>query len=62
MFLSFLSENARIYKIHVFDEAFSLLIIRMPIVTKLVRMVTYREELPPINLHDTSIWWSCDVT
>ena len=31
-------------------------------VTKLVRVVTYREELPPINSHDPTMRWSGEVT
>ena len=34
----------------------------MPMVTKLVMVMKYREELSPINLHDLSIKWSCEVT
>ena len=34
----------------------------MPMVTKLVKVMKYREELSPINLHDFSIRWSCEVT
>ena len=43
------------YKIHVFNEGFFLLTIRMPIATKLFRVVTSCEELSPINMHDTSV-------
>ena len=32
----------------------------MPIVTKLIRVVRYREELPPINLDDPSMKWTCE--
>ena len=32
-----------------------LLNIRIAMVTKIVRVVTYHEDFPPINLHDTSI-------
>ena len=49
------SVAVRIYKIHVFDEAFFLLTIRMPMTTKLFRVVTCGEELSPINMHDNSI-------
>ena len=31
----------------------------MPMATKLFRVVTCCEELWPINMHDTSIEWSC---
>ena len=34
----------------------------MPMVTKLVMVMKYREELSPINLHDLSIKWSYEVT
>ena len=34
----------------------------MLMVIKLVRVVTYREELPPINFHDSSVRWSVEVT
>ena len=44
------SREVLIYKIHIFDETFSLLTIRMSLVNKLVTVVTYREELPSINL------------
>ena len=47
---------------NIFPEAFSLLTIRMPLVTKLEKVVTYRKELPPINLHGTSLEWSFKVT
>ena len=30
----------------------------MLVVTKLFRVVLYQEELPTINLHDTSVGWS----
>ena len=33
----------------------------MLMVTKLVRVVTYCKELPPINSHDPSVRWSCEV-
>ena len=46
-----------IYKIHVFDEAFFLLTIRMPMVTKLFRVVTCWEELLLMNMHDISKEW-----
>ena len=48
-------------KIHVFDESFFLLNIRMPIVSKLFRVVTHCEDLPPINMHDISTDRSCGV-
>ena len=56
------SVAVRIYKIHVFDEVFFLLTIRMPIATKFFRVVTCCEELSLINMHDTSIEWSHGVT
>ena len=34
----------------------------MPMVTKLARVVKYLEELPPINSHDPSRRWSCEIT
>ena len=40
------AQALRLYKIHVFDEGFFLLIIRMPMLTKLLRVLTYRKELP----------------
>ena len=52
----------RIYKIHVFDETFSLLTIRVSMATKLIKVVTCCRELPPKNLHNTSTEWSCEVT
>ena len=55
------SVAVHVYKIHVFDKAFFLLIIRMPMMTKPVRVVTCCEELSPINMHDISEW-SCGVT
>ena len=33
----------------------------MPMVTKLVRVVTYRKEVPPVELHDLPILWSNEV-
>ena len=36
--------------------------IGMPMVTKLFRVVTYCEELSPINMHDISTEWSCRGT
>ena len=30
--------------------------------TKPITVVKYRKELPPINLHDPSMSWSCEVT
>ena len=50
-----------IYKIHVFDEAFFLLTTKMLMVTKVFRVVTYYEELSPINTHDISTEWPCWV-
>ena len=34
----------------------------MPMVTKVVMVMKYLEELSPINLHDLWIKWSCEVT
>ena len=51
-----------IHKIHVSDEAFFFLTIRMPMVTKLFRVVTCGEDLSPINTHYISTVWSCWVT
>ena len=34
----------------------------MPVATKLITVVAYREELPYINLNDPLIIWSCEVT
>ena len=34
----------------------------MSMITKLTRVVTYREELPVNNLHDLSMSWSDEVT
>ena len=33
----------------------------MPMVTKLVRLVTYHEGLPPIKSNDTWIMWFCEI-
>ena len=33
----------------------------MPIVTKLMRVVPFREEFPPINSHGPSMRWSCEI-
>ena len=35
--------------------------ITMPMVTRFVRLLTYCQEFPPINLHDPSMLWSCEV-
>ena len=56
------SVAVRIYKIHVSDEAIFLLTNRMPMVTKRSRLVTCWEEVWSINMHDTSVEWSCGVT
>ena len=53
---------ARIYKIHVFDETFSVLTIRVSMATKLIRVVTCCRKLPPKNMHNTSMELSCEVT
>ena len=34
----------------------------MSMVTKLVRVVTHHDNLPPRNLQDPSIMWDCEVT
>ena len=52
--LSF-SVAVHIYKILIFDEAFSLLTIAIPMIIKLFRVVTSFEELSPIDMHDISI-------
>ena len=49
-------------RFHVFNEANFLLTIKMPIVTKLIRVVTCCEELSLINMHDISTEWFCGVT
>ena len=56
------SKAVPINKIHVFDEAFVLLTIRMPMATKLSRVVTCCDELSPTNMHDTLVEWSCGIT
>ena len=33
----------------------------MLMVIRLIRVVTYCNEFPPINLHDPSMRWSCEV-
>ena len=43
-------------------KRFFLLTIRMSMVTKLFRVATCCEELSPINMHDISTEWSCEVT
>ena len=48
--------------IHVFDERFFLLTIRIHMATKLFMVVTCCKELSAINMYDTSIKWSCWVT
>ena len=45
-----------IYNIHVFDEVFFPLTVRMPMVTNLFRVVIYCEEISPINMD--GIYWS----
>ena len=58
----FLSPSGYPVMIHVFDfhvfEVFFLLTKRMPLVTKLFRVVTCCEELSPINIHDIWTEWS----
>ena len=34
----------------------------MPMATKVGRVVTYHEGLPPIKSHDRLITWSCKIT
>ena len=34
----------------------------MSMVTKAVKLVTYHDNLPPKNSHDSSMNWSCEVT
>ena len=55
------SVAVHIYKIHVFDEPFFLLTIRIRMVTKLFWVVACCEELTPITMHDISKEWSCGV-
>ena len=43
-------------------KRFFLLTIRMSMVTKVFRVATCCEELSPINMHDISTEWSCEVT
>ena len=45
-------------QIHVFNEAFFLLTVRMPMATKLFRVVACWKELSSINMHDISMEWS----
>ena len=33
----------------------------MSVVTTSLRVLTYCEELPPLNLHESSMRWSCEV-
>ena len=54
--------EVHIYKIHVFDEVFFVLNVRMLIATKLFRVLICWELLSPINMHDTSMGWYCEVT
>ena len=56
------SAVVRIYKIRVFDEALSLLITRMPMITKLFSLVTCCKGLSPIYMPDISPDWSHGVT
>ena len=49
-------------RFQVFDEAVFLLTIKMPIVTKLIKVVTCCEELSLINMHDIPTEWFCGVT
>ena len=48
-------EAVLFYKIDIFDEAFFLLFTRIPMTTKIFRIVTCGEELSPINIHETSM-------
>ena len=34
----------------------------MLMVTRLMRVVTYRKDFPTINSHDPSVWWSYEIT
>ena len=45
----------------VFDGTFSFLTIRVPVITKLFRVVTCGEELSPINTYYISTVWLCWV-
>ena len=56
------SVAVHMYKIHVFDEPFFLLSIRIHMTTKPFMVVKCYKELSPINMYDTSIKWSCGVT
>ena len=49
------------YKICVSYEAFFLLTMRMPMITKLFRVMTCCKELSPIHIHDISTEWSSGV-
>ena len=51
------STYLHIHKIHVFDEAFFLLFIRIPMTIKLFRVVSCCREL-----HSISTEWSCGIT
>ena len=50
------------YKIHVFDEPFFLLTIRMLMITKLFRVVTCCKQLSPMYMHGISTGWFCGAT
>ena len=53
--------TVRSYKIHVLIQAFFFLTIRMPIISRLDRMVTHHDDLTTIDLHDASMKWPCEV-
>ena len=50
-----------ILKSHVANKIHYTSIIRVPIVTKLDRMITYLDELLPIKSHDPLITWPCEI-
>ena len=50
------------YKIHVFDEPFFLLTIRMLMITKLFRVVTCCKQLSPMYMHGISTGWFWGAT
>ena len=42
-------------------DTFHAVTITMHMFVKVFNLVTHHEELPPINLHDISVGWSCEV-
>ena len=55
------SVAVRIYKIHVFDEAYFLSTIMMSMAAKLFTVVACCEDLSPININDISTEWPCGM-